>query len=200
MVKRSSHALSSARLQADACRNKGRTLARLAKLRRSDKRQVLAEMRHNERGQALAELPYVALLVCTLILLLVQPSIFLYTQMALGQIASGICRIVATEDATPTGSKERLIRAYALDKLEGLPKGEAFRVPGTLRIETKGNAQSEQIEVRVSVKQKPLPLMGLLVGAPGKDIEVSARAVTQGTQLGVAGSPKSAPQRFGFDR
>ena len=167
----------------------------------SDSKRIPAELRPNDSGQALAELPLVVLLICTLVLFLLQPVIFLYTQMTLGQVASGICRIVATEDTALTGSKERLIRAYAVDKLEGLPKGSAFRVPGTLRIEIKGNARSEHIEVVVSVKQKPLPLMGLLVGAgPGKDIEVSGRAATRGAQLGVEGSPRSAPQSFGFAR
>jgi len=176
-------------------------LARPCSCARSDKGQALAELRPNENGQALAELPWVVLLICVLVLLLMQPVVFLYTQMALGQVAAGICRIVATEDVTPAGSTERLVRAYAIDKLEGLPKGSAFRIPGTLRIEIKGNSRSEHIEVIVSVKQKPLPLMGLLVGAgPDKDVEVSGRAVTRGAQLGVEGSPRSAPQRFGFTR
>jgi len=156
----------------------------------------------NEKGQSLAELPYVVLLTCLLVLMLIQPVIFLYTQMALGQVASGICRIVATEDSTLSGSKETLIRSYATDKLEGLPKGDAFRVPGTLRVDVSGNAKSERIEVTVSVKQKPLPLVGFLFTAAtgtkaGADIEVSGRAATRGAQVGVEGSPKDAPQHFG---
>ncbi|MCL2438231.1 MAG: hypothetical protein FWE48_00420 [Coriobacteriia bacterium] len=151
-----------------------------------------------EDGQALVELPYVIVLSCVLILLTLQPAVFLYTQMALGQIASGIGRIVATEDANPTGSKEILIRAYASDKLEGLPRGKAFRIPGTLRIDVAGDARSDQIEVVVSVKQEPLPLIGLLLGAGiSQDVEVSGRAVTRGAQIGVQGTPKNAPQHYG---
>ena len=156
----------------------------------------------SDSGQSLAELPYVVLLTCLLVLMLIQPVIFLYTQMALGQVASGVCRIVATEAATPSGSKDRLIRSYAIDKLEGIPKGDAFRIPGSLKIDISGNAKSEHIEVVVSVKQKPLPLMGFLLKAgtgtkAGQDIEVSGRASTRGAQRGVEGSPKDAPQNFG---
>jgi len=130
--------------------------------------------------------------------MIVQPVVFLYTQMALGQIAAGVSRIVATEEATPAGSKDTLIRAYAADKLEGLPRGKAFRVPGTLRVEVTGNAKSEHIEVVVSVKQEPLPLMGFLLGVGiNQDIEVSGRAVTRGAQVGVEGRPKDAPQTYG---
>jgi hypothetical protein len=158
----------------------------------------LKAWRKADSGQALAELPYVILLCCVLILLIVQPVVFLYTQMALGQIASGIGRIVATEDTAPSGSKEVLIRAYAADKLEGLPGGKAFRVPGTLRVEVKGSARSERIEVKVSVKQEPLPLMGLLLGAGfSQDLEVCGSAVTRGARVGVEGTPRSAPQSYG---
>ncbi|MCL2403855.1 MAG: hypothetical protein FWC86_06490 [Coriobacteriia bacterium] len=161
-------------------------------------RSLALRLAKGDRGQALVELPYVILLSCALVLLTVQPLVFLYTQMALGQIASGIGRIVATEAATPAGGREVLIRAYAADKLEGLPQGKAFRVPGTLRIEIAGDAQSEQIEVVVSVKQEPLPLMGLLLGAGiGEDIEVSGRAFTRGAQVGVEGTPRGAPQQYG---
>jgi len=152
-----------------------------------------------DKGQALVELPYVLLLACVLILLMVQPVIYLYTHMALGQIAAGISRIVATEDSMSGTSKEILLRSYAADKLEGLPRGRAFWVPGTLRIEVSGDANSEVIEVQVSVKQEPLPLMGLLLGAGiNQDVEVTGRAVTRGTRIGVTGTPQDAPQQFGF--
>ena len=122
----------------------------------------------------------------------------LYTQMALGQIAAELTRIVATEEGTPSGSRETLLKSYVADKLESLPRGSAFRVPGTLRVSVSGNARSEHIEVKVSVRQKPLPLMGLLTGAGvNGDVEVTGRAVSSGAWVGVEGSPKTAPQTFG---
>jgi hypothetical protein len=151
-----------------------------------------------EDGQALVEVPYAVLLSCLLVLLAVQPVIFLYTQMTLSQIATGIGRIAATEEASPSESRERLIRSYAADKLEGLPKGKAFRIPGTLQIEIEGNAQSERIEVVVSLMQEPLPVVGLLFAA-GRDgqREVIGRAATRGAQVDVEGTAQTAPQHYG---
>jgi len=151
-----------------------------------------------DSGQALVEAPFVIPLVCIVVLMLVQPVAMLYTKMTLGQIAAGICRIVATEDTTPAGSKERLLIAYSADRLEGLPSGRIFRIPGTLKVDVQGNAQSELITVTVSVKQQPLPLMGFLVGAGRTgQVEVSGSASTRGARLGVEGSPRSAPQSYG---
>ena len=165
---------------------------------KSDKGQALAELRLSEKGQALAELPYVVLVSCLLILMMLQPAVFLYTQMALGQIASGVARIAATEETTLTSSKERLIRSYVADKLEGLPKGSAFRIPGTLRVDVKGNAYSERIEVEVRVDQKPLPLMGPLMGVGvNESVTVTGKAVTSGTRIGVEGTAKNAPTVYG---
>ena len=165
---------------------------------KSGRRQALAELRQSEKGQALAELPYVVLVSCLLILMMLQPAVFLYTQMALGQIASGVARIAATEEATLTSSKERLIRSYVADKLEGLPKGSAFRIPGTLRVDVKGNAYSERIEVEVRVDQKPLPLLAPLMGVGvNGNVTVTGKAVTSGTRVGVEGTAKNAPTVYG---
>jgi len=156
------------------------------------------QLLRGDSGQALVEAPFVIPIVCILVLMLVQPVATLYTKMVLGQTAAGICRIVATEDTVPSGSRERLIKAYAADKLEGLPSGRIFRVPGTLEVDVQGNAQSDLITVTVSVKQQPLPLMGLLVGAGrAGQLEVSGSASTRGARLGVEGNPRSAPQSYG---
>ena len=162
------------------------------------KRHYRALSLQSEKGQALVELPWIILFSCVLVLMMLQPMVFLCTQMALGQIASGVARIAATEETALTGSREVLIRAYAADKLEGLPRGSAFRVPGTLRVDVKGNAQSERIEVEVSVRQRPLPLMGILLGAGiNQDVTVSGKAVTRGAHTAVEGTAKSAPQSYG---
>ncbi|MCL2679977.1 MAG: hypothetical protein FWF11_00645 [Coriobacteriia bacterium] len=166
--------------------------------RRLQRAEECVQTSKRDRGQALVELPYVIVIVCVLILLTLQPVVYLYTQMALGQIASGLCRIVATEEAAGS-SRDLLLRSYAADKLEGLPRGKAFWVPGTLRIAVSGDATSEVIEVQVTVKQEPLPLTGLLLGAGiNQDLEVTGRAVTTGARYGVLGTPQDAPQHFGF--
>ncbi|MCL2525519.1 MAG: hypothetical protein FWE46_00485 [Coriobacteriia bacterium] len=153
----------------------------------------------DDSGQALAELPVVVILVCIVIMMLLQPVATLYTKMALGQVAASVARVVATETADVSGSREIALSAYAQEKLEGLPAGAAFRVPGTTRVHIQGNARSELIEVVVSVRQQPLPLMGLLVGAGMQgDLEVRGRARTKGAQVGVVGSPRGAPQSFGY--
>lgn len=160
---------------------------------------VLSKVINSERGQSLAEVPIAILLACILVLMVVQPVIYLYTQMTLAQVAAGICRIVATEEDTPAGRKETMIRMYATDKLKSLPQGRAFYLAGTLRIEIEGNAKSEQIKVSVFVKQEPLPLMGLLSKTDSSGQVMSkGMAKTRGAHRGVEGSPHSAPQTYGF--
>jgi hypothetical protein len=152
-----------------------------------------------ESGQALAELPFVIVLVCLLALLLVQPVVQLYTKTVLGQVAAELTRVVATEGQSLGGSREVLLKAYAADKLEGLPKGSAFCVPGSLRVQTGGSARSKRLEVQVSVRQQPLPLMGLLTGAGvNGSVEVTGRAVAEGAWCEVQGLPQDAPQVFGM--
>ena len=177
---------------------RSRSLLRHASRLRLRRKISFARCCLDERGQALAELPLVIVLVCVLALMLIQPLVYLYTKMALGQIAAELTRVVATEEGAPSGSREILLKSYVADKLESLPQGSAFRVPGTLRVTVSGDAHSERIEVQVSVKQKPLPLMGLLTGAGiNGDIEVTGRAAGTGAWVGVEGSPQSAPQVFG---
>ncbi|MCL2379231.1 MAG: hypothetical protein FWC81_00370 [Coriobacteriia bacterium] len=192
MAKGSNHALVSFKVR----RENGQTCI---KLWQDAKGQILAKLRQNEKGQALAELPWVILIMCVLILMMIQPAIYLYTQMTLGQVAVGIGRIVATKDEETGHGQDGLLHSYAADRLAGLPRGDAFWIPGTLQVEVSGNSRSEVIEVSVSLKQEPLPLMGFLVGASiNQNVEVTGHAVVRGTQQGVEGTPQNAPQQFGF--
>jgi Tfp pilus assembly protein PilE len=161
---------------------------------------ALGKALRSERGQALVELPFVVVLVCVLSLVLLQPLVQLYTKMVLGQVAAGLCRVVATQGEEVAGTQQVLLSAYAADKLEGLPKGSAFYQPGSLRVEVSGAAHTERIEVQVSVRQTPLPLIGFLWGGKGRgSTTVTGRASATGAWRGVSGTPESAPQTFGFD-
>ncbi|MCL2605955.1 MAG: hypothetical protein FWD93_01560 [Coriobacteriia bacterium] len=161
----------------------------------------MAHSSKQDSGQALVELPYVILLTCILIFVVVQPALYLYTQMALGQIAAGVCRIVATEPQNISGKRDTVIRAYVADKIESLPDARVFRIKESIDVQVVGNANSQKIEAVVSVDQVPMPLMGLLLKAGvNKPVKVSGRASTHGAHIGVEGSPQSAPQSFGFSK
>jgi hypothetical protein len=151
----------------------------------------------NEYGQALAELPVVVLVLCVLALLLLQPLAMLYTKMALGQVAAELSRVAACAGTATVPADEKALTVWAADKLEGLPKGSAFMMPGSLKVSVSGDAHSTEVKVRVSVRQKPLVLPAFFGRSSGGTVEVSGHASAPGTLLDVEGEPASAPQVFG---
>jgi len=147
---------------------------------------------HDERGQALTEAPIIMVTICVLALILFQPVVTLYTKMVLGATAASLCRVVATDGASSSGASggsagDRLLQTYAEGKIAGLPRGSAFQIPGSLRLEVSGDAHAETVSVRVSLNQKALPLLGLLVGAQRDGtVELSAEAHSVGALAGQA--------------
>ncbi len=139
----------------------------------------------NDRGQALAEAPIVVIVLCCLLLMLFQPIAMLYTKMVLGQTAASLCRTLATDD------EGHDLKAYAQSKLEGLPQGSAFQVPGSLEVRTSGGPSTPEVRVEVSLKQRPLPLMGFLVGTNTQGlITVTGKASCPGTRTNSTQSPE----------
>jgi hypothetical protein len=132
----------------------------------------------SEDGQALSEAPVVITTLCVLCLILFQPVVTLYTKMVLGATAASLCRVVATRGPV---DDQALLQSYSQGKISGLPRGSAFQVPGSLRVEISGDAHADEIRVRLSLAQKTLPLLGLLVGAHRDGtVEVSAEAKSVG--------------------
>jgi len=147
------------------------------------------EVLRGERGQALTEAPVVIVTLCVLALILFQPVVTLYTKMVLGASAASLCRVVATEAGSDASAKQRLLQTYAEGKIAGLPRGSAFQIPGSLKLEVSGNASSDQVRVRLSLTQKTLPLLGLLVGADRAGrTEVAAEACSRGALAGTGQS------------
>jgi len=151
---------------------------------------LCTEILRDERGQALTEAPIIIVTLCVLALILFQPVVTLYTKMVLGAAAASLCRVVATDSAAPgsgedASATERLLQTYAEGKIAGLPQGSAFQVPGSLRLETTGDAHAQEVSVRLSLDQKALPFLGLLVGARRDGtVEVSAEAHSVGALAG----------------
>jgi len=158
-----------------------------------------ARVLKSEQGQALVEAPVIIVTICMLALILFQPIVTLYTKMVLGSAAASLCRVVATDSASPgsggdASASTRLLQTYAEGKIAGLPRGSAFQVPGSLRLEVAGDAHAAKVSVRLSLTQKALPLLGLLVGADrGGAVEVSAEAHSVGA---LAGSGQSAAYEY----
>jgi len=153
----------------------------------------------SEDGQALAEAPIIIVTLCVLALILFQPIVTLYTKMVLGSAAASLCRVVATDSASSglsgdASASARLLQTYAEGKIAGLPRGSAFQVPGSLRLEVTGDAHSAQVSVRLSLDQKALPLLGLLVGAGRNNtVKISAEAHSVGA---LVGSDQSATYEY----
>jgi hypothetical protein len=153
----------------------------------------------DDSGQALAEAPFVVMVLCALVVVLLQPLALLYTKMVVGQVAADLTRVVACSEDAHAGSV--LLKAYAADKLEGLPKGSAFVVPGTLQVAVSGNARTARVQVTVSVEQEPLPLFGFLGGSgvsSRRAVKVIGTATAVGALSEVSGTPADAPQAFGM--
>jgi len=136
----------------------------------------------------LVEAPVIIMTICVLVLILFQPVVTLYTKMVLGAAAASLCRVVATEDPGSEGdasSRDRLLQAYTQGKIAGLPQGTAFQIPHSLQMEVTGDAYADQVTVRLSLDQKALPLLGLMVGAGHNGtVEVSAEARSVGALVG----------------
>ncbi len=153
------------------------------------------ERLRDDRGQALTEAPVIITVLCVLSLILLQPVVTLYTKMVLGAAAASLCRVVATEaGGRDAASGQRLLWTYAEGKIAGLPRGSAFQIPGSLRVEVSGDAYADKVSVQLSLSQKTLPLLGLLVGAGSNgSVEVSAEAHSVGA---FAGSGQSASYEY----
>ncbi|MDR1775464.1 MAG: hypothetical protein LBS17_03280 [Actinomycetes bacterium] len=154
----------------------------------------------NDAGFSLVETPLVVLCVCLLCLILLQPVVTCYTRLCLGQVAGELARIVATDPAGADNDAQTRYKVWAADRLTGLPEGSAFRVAGSLQLQVQGDPGADTVKVTLSLRQKPLPLVGLFGGhASGDTVEVSASALSTGAQHAVEGSPATAPQTYGKD-
>ena len=160
-----------------------------------------------DSGQALLEAPVVILLTVMLVLILLQPAVWLYTKALLNGAAGAACRVAATDDYTFGGGKQNhdlTIQNWVIDrKLSSLPKAELFQASSP-EVDVKGDIH-DWVTVRVSVRQKPLPLIGTLFAKAtvGLDadgmVTIVSTARVPGAMRGIAGTQDAASGVYGQD-
>lgn len=122
-------------------------------------------MRHCEflkrdEGQALTEAPFAILLVCLLAFVLLQPALILSTRMAMNYSLAQCARVAITD--TSENQNDYLL-GIAKSKMGVLPKTALFYIPSSLKLEVEGTSASPDLILRMSLKQKPLPVIGRLM-------------------------------------
>lgn len=118
-------------------------------------------------GQALVEAPFVIALATTMVLSLLQPSLTLMVRMVVGYTAGCLARVASTEQGT-FQNKQETLTTYVRHKLEVLPSSELFFRRNSLKVEVAEAGQTGLLQVRISVNQRPLPIVGrFLAGSDG---------------------------------
>ena len=104
-------------------------------------------------------LPMLMLLVA----LLVQPVCVLYTCMVMRHVAAATARVAATS----TGNED--VRGYAVRRLGAVPESSVFHVGGgdDWEVSVRRGASGE-VCVGIKGHVRPLPLLGVVVGALGR--------------------------------
>lgn len=110
-----------------------------------------------ESGQALVEAPVALLVLCFVILVLLQPTVTLMTQLVFRAALDNAARVVSVTPSD-TSSQKAALNLYVLHSLSVLPESSYFFDRATLKIATARSGSS--LRVRVSAQQRVLPLIG----------------------------------------
>ena len=139
----------------------------------------------SEEGQSTVEAAFVAPIVMGLVLALAQPCIVLYDRIVMESAAAEGCRLMATLAA----DDEQVLESFVRRRLAAVPQQDCFHVHGSgcsWEISVQGDRSSEEVEVTIENKIKPLPLIGFLCQAAGAtdadgcwSITVSEKSDTQ---------------------
>lgn len=146
-------------------------------------RALLKRSNPSDRGQALVEAPLAIALVCVLCLMMIQPALTLITKMVMGFTVAHCGRVAATD---VSGNSADLLTSVAKSKLSMLPKSPVFYIPSSVELEIEGSPSSTDIDITLSLKQKPLPGLSVLLGADSQgEIKLEKKARVGGTIRGV---------------
>lgn len=143
---------------------------------------------HNNSGQATVEAAFLIPVLCCVLLLLLQPSIYLYDRMVMQAAASDACRLLATKTSA-AGDMTDAARAFVQHRLGAVPQTSIFHVHEgacSWDIQLEGDESWGGVSVTITNELRPLPLIdaaGALLGftnASGNlHIEVSCSQATQ---------------------
>ena len=148
------------------------------------------------KGQATVEAAMLIPILCTVLLMLIQPGIILYDRMVMNYAAAEGCRLLATADGgsgLDGGRCEELVRRH----LGAIPQQDLFHMHDggcSYDIEVSGNESSAVVAVKITNRIKLLPLFdaGARLAGASHDgtlqIEVSRSARTKTPWLGTGAS------------
>ena len=117
----------------------------------------------DQRGQAVVEAAFLLPVLLVGILLLVQPGIILYDRVVMSNAAAEGCRLLATCSADKVSQCE----SYVMRRLGSIPPQDFFHVHSgecSWDIQCSGGEHTDTVEITITNKVKPLPLIGLGAG------------------------------------
>lgn len=121
-----------------------------------------ARLRGGCGGQGTVEAAFALPVLLALMVLAVQPGIYLYDRMVMQSAVEEGCRLLATSDGQ--GCDEASVRSSVTHRLLAIPSEEHFHVreaDGGWDVAVEGSAASSEVGMEISTKVRPLPLIDL---------------------------------------
>lgn len=115
----------------------------------------------NNSGQATVEAAFLIPVLCCVLLLLLQPGIYLYDRMVMQAAASDACRLLATKTSA-AGDMSESARVFVLHRLGAVPQASIFHVHEgacSWDIQLQGDETSDEVSVTITNQLRPLPLI-----------------------------------------
>lgn len=112
---------------------------------------------NSDEGQSTVEAAFAIPILMVLMLLILQPAIVLYDYTVLKSASAEACRLLTTSDGSGSGSDD-----YVRRRLSAIPQVDIFHMHSSgcsYEIELAGSETSEEVNVTISTKLKPLPLL-----------------------------------------
>lgn len=102
-----------------------------------------------------------------LVLLLIQPGIYLYDLCIMNAAASETCRVLLTSNDE---DKNKVCEPFARRRLSAIPQQDNFHLHSSgcsYKIDFEGNESSNELSVTIINQIKPLPIIGFFSGVFG---------------------------------
>lgn len=116
----------------------------------------------DNKGQATVEAAIMIPAIFLLLLLLIQPGIYLYDLCVMNEAASETCRVLTTASDS---EKSKICEPFARRRLSAIPQQDNFHVHSSgcsYEIEYVGSQGDNEVQVTIKNELKPLPLIGFL--------------------------------------
>lgn len=157
---------------------------------------MLARLKNTE-AQATVEAAIMIPAIFLLLLLLIQPGIYLYDLCVMNEAASETCRVLSTSSEA---EKAKICESFARRRLSAIPQQDNFHMHSSgcsYDISYEGSQDSNEVSVTIKNQLKPLPLVGFITNFVGllnenKCLEIEARASQVSRPTWVNNSPQGS--------